>query len=1304
MKKRTLRLTIGGALLCVAALFLLYTSCGAPTRILLVNALPAQATDWMLNNDCEDIQLTCLPTDEVRTFAGYDAIVLFSRGLFLNEEQTIQLEHAAKRGIPIFTNAWREMPTSISCNLTVGQQDTLMAYFRNGCQQNCRNALRYLRRLASRGGRNNEEVEAPVTLPKNLYYHLEPGHYFQSHQELTDYLKQSNLYHEGGRKVAFISGVTFPMEGNRAHVDSLVSRMIQTGYNVYPLSASGVTRDKMIRALHPDAVVYLPMGRLGNDSLIAWLHEENIPLLMPFPLMQPSDEWKDADKPVTGGTLTARVVVPEVDGGIAPYCIATQEENAAGYLCPKPEMERVERFVEYMKRYLALRDIPNKEKRVAICYFKSPGNDALLASGMEVVPSLYHFLKTLRAEGYRVEGLPEHLTEFARCIAQDGAVIGTYAKGAQERFLHEAHPIWLTKQQYEQWAQEILLPEKYQEVVDRYGDAPGTLLAQGDSIAIACLQFGNVCLFPQPRPALGEDEFQLAHGMKVAPPHSYLAPYLYVQKGFQADALIHFGTHGNLEFTPGKNVGQSQADWSDVLVGALPHFYFYTTGNVGEGIIAKRRTHAVLVTYLTPPYVESGLRQRYASFLDDIHRLLAEGVEPQPSLALQVKREAIRLGLHRDLGLDSLPDRAYSVEELERLDSFTEEIANEKVTGAFYTLGKPYSSQELITTTLAVAAEELAYQTAKHDAEQGKISRVESQDFDYLSHHYLPHARERLTRMLEQLPGDTLGMPQELRSAWLYRHQLAESTSCEMKAMLRALDGGTVWPAPGGDPVLNPNVLPTGRNMYSINAEATPNPRAWEEGKRLAEATLENYRKAHGEYPRQVSYSFWAGEFISTEGATLAQAFYMLGVEPVRDKQGRVVDIKLIPARELGRPRVQVMVQVSGQLRDIAASRLSMLTQAIRLASEAEEDGAPNYVHEGTLRQEKRLMELGLSPKRARELATMRVFGPVNNGYSTGLLGMTENSGGWEDKGEIVQGYLNNMGATYGDEAHWGDFQPGLLAAALAETDVVVQPRQSNTWGPLSLDHVYEFAGGLSLAVQTLTGKEPEAYLADYRSRFRQRMQELREAVAVEARATLLNPTYIRQRMEGGAGTAQMFGELFRNVFGWEVMRPSALNEQLLSDLYRIYVNDEYHLGLHDYFRNTNPAALQSMTAVLLECARKGYWHASAEELSGTTRLHVELTQESGAACTEFVCANQALHAFVANQLPSQERSAYEQLMKATLETAHSGKEVVLKQQQSTSKLRSGDETKHTDKWLWLVALLALLGLAVWLHRKGRRR
>lgn len=1286
-------------LLILAAVFALsyiaYSHWLAPTRIAIINPLPAQGADIALNNDSKHIEVVCLKTEEVENLSGFDAVMMYSRGLFLNEMQIKELERVASKGTPIYSNAISNFQFSFNRNLTSEQEVMLQTYFQNASRKNYRNALRYIRHIATPHRVGANEFEPPVKLPQNLYYHREYGHYFNTHAELTEYLKRKNIYNDKGKTVAFISGSTFPMEGNRAHVDTLISRLTTSGFNVYPIAGSGVRRAQMISALSPDAIVYLPMGRLGNDSLINTLHQKNIPLFMPFPLIQSREEWLDVNKPVSGGTLTARVVIPEIDGGMSPMVISTQNEDAQGYFLHTPEPERLDNFIGHIEKYMKLQEMPNRDKRVAICYFKSPGKDALLASGMEVIPSLYNFLKRLQREGYNLDGLPSTVEEFGKRIHKDGSVIGSYAKGAQEEFLKHASPVWLSTQQYEQWVGEVLLPEKYKEVVDRYGKAPGNLLATSDSLAVACLQFGNILLFPQPRPALGDDEFKLQHGMQIAPPHSYLAPYLYMQKGFCADALIHFGTHGNLEYTPGKNVGLSRADWADALVGNLPHFYFYTTGNVGEGIIAKRRLHAVLVTHLTPPYAESGMRQRYSQLLEDIHKLLDEGVEQQRALGIRVKREALNLGLSRDLGLDSLPDRLYTVEELERLDSFTEEIANEKMLGTFYTMGEPYSAKDLLQTTLAITADPLAYETARQDFEKGKISKDELQNFSFIAHRYLPFARKRLISLLHSSSDDTTGVAVELQPALNYRSLLRKSTENEFNAMLRGLSGGSVAPAPGGDPVLNPNVLPTGRNMYSINAETTPNQRAWEDGKRLAEITLKRYKEKHGEYPRKVSYTFWAGEFITTEGATLAQVLWMLGVEPVRDGQGRVADLKVVPSEELGRPRINVLVQVSGQLRDIAASRLKMLTDAVRLASEANDDSYPNYVASGTLLQEKLLVDKGASPKRAREMSVMRVFGPVNSGYSTGMLAYTEHSGSWDKEEELVRGYLNNMGAAYGDDDNWGEVQQDLLESALAETDVVIQPRQSNTWGPISLDHVYEFTGALSLAVQTITGKEPDAYMADYRNRNNRRLQEAKEAVAVETRATILNPTFVQERMKGGAGAAQMFGEIFRNIFGWHVMRPSVMDKEVYNDLYRMYVADENKLGVRNYFERVNPAAYQSMTAVLLESARKGYWKPLPEQLRAVADVHAEITRTHGAACTEFVCDNVKLQNFISENLNKETRAAYEQAMKTTLEAdAGKGKEVVLKEE----KLMQGEQYEKRTLHGLLVAALVLIALAaiVW--------
>lgn len=1106
--------------------YAVYRQFMAPTRILVVNALEAQQADFVLNNDSRHIDVDCVDADEMERLDGYDAIIFYARRIFLTDEQMAEVQRVASRGVPVFTKTLRSSDFVENHNLSDAQIDTLKQYFENDNRQNYRNGLRYLRHIATPRRWGDQQVEPPVEVPRNMFYHRQYGQYFKTADELTAYLRHQGLYHEDGPAVAFVSGITFPMEGNREHVDTLITMLTRRGMNVYPLTGMGKQRDRMLRQLQPDAVVYLPMGRIGNDTLIQWMQEKNVALFTPFPISASHSEWLDEHIPMPSGSKNARIVIPEIDGGMAPYCIGTQNTDAKGYYRYTAEMERCEALADHVGRYLALRTKPNRDKHIAIGYFRRPGKDALLASGMEVVPSMYNFLLRLREEGYRLDGLPATVDAFAHDI-------------------HEAadHPLWTTRNVYEEWTRQVIPAAKYAEVTARYGTPP-------DSIPMTAVRYGNVLLFLQPRPALGDDDFRFVHGVDVAPPHSYLAPYLYMQREFRADALVHFGTHGNLEFTPGRDAAMRRDDWSQQLIGPTPHFYFYTTGNIGEAVIAKRRSHAVVMTYLTPPYAESGMRQKYNQLHQDIHKALNGQAMPS------VKQRIVAEGLHRALGIDSIPGKALTRDELERIDTHIEELMDERMQGAYYILGQPYTEEQLRQTCRAISDD--------------------------------PAQWPRL------------------------RQLLLASTQAEMDNMVRALSGGTVAPAPGGDPVMNDNVLPTGRNMFSINPDNTPDPQAWEDGRRLAEQTLDAYRRKHdGQWPRKVSYTFWAGEFIASGGATIAQALWMLGVEPVRDSQGRIGQLRLVPAAALGRPRINVVAQVSGQLRDIADSRLKLITEAIQMASAAEGDS--NFVHEGTLAQERELIERGVSPQQARELATLRVFGPVNNGYSTGMMNFIERSEKWQSADELTDQYLNNMCAAYGDERHWGMMQKELFAAALQQTDVLVQPRQSNTWGPLSLDHVYEFTGGLSMVVRRLTGREPDALMADYRNPRRRRMQGLKEAIDIEARTTILNPNFIRERMKGDEGTAQMFGEVFRNIFGWNVTRPSALDPKLYDDLYRLYVEDAEGLGVRQFLEQKNPAAYQSMTETMLESARKGYWKPSGAQLAQMKQLNTQLTAQTAA-------------------------------------------------------------------------------------------
>lgn len=1262
--------------------------CRDTTRILVVNPLPAQQAEFASGCSNPDVEISFATADEATDFDDYDFIMLYTRGLYLDSLQRAGLQRAAESGRRIIGYGSRSGMSEYNANLTSGECDTLLHYLSYPCRPNYASLIDYIRRIDSG---STDSVAVPVVVPEALFYHLDPGRYFTTASALREHLTAKGLYHEGAPTVALISGSSFPVEGNRAHVDSIISRLTADGYNVAPISAPQQKRLALISEANPQALIYLPMGVLGDDSLTVWLREHDVALFMPFPLTTTREEWLDADRPLSAGTLTARVTLPEFEGGMTPMCLSTQNPDGAGFIVNTVEPERMNSFIERFNRFMALRTKPNRDKRVAIAYFRMPGRDALLASGMEVMPSLYAFLRRLRSEGYNVDGLPATESAFRSMIEQRGAVMGDYASEAQKRFMDSADPVWISRGDYERMVARSITPAKYAEVKKLYGEAPGELLARGDSIAVAALRFGNILLFPQPRPALGDDEFRLVHGAKVAPPHSYLAPYLYMRHSFEADALIHFGTHGNLEFTPGKNAALSCNDWAEALCGNLPHFYFYTTANVGEGVIAKRRTQAVLVSHLTPPFVESGMRSDLSTLLEAIHAALADPTANTEEL----KRMVARRGFLGDLGIDTVSP-LLTAEELERIDTYAEELADEKVTGSFYVMGRRYTPDQLRSTVIAMAADPLAYAYARDDRDRGLITDSMMQSLPYLRHHYLPRARREIGALTDNPASLPANARPELADAVRYRTLLIQSAGAEIDAMVGALSGHMVPPAPGGDPVASPDVLPTGRNTYSVNTESTPDEAAWRQGSSLAETTAADYRRRNGDWPKKVNYTFWAGEFITSRGATIAQALRMLGVEPLRDSRGRTVDLRLIPSAELGRPRIDVAVQVSGQLRDIAASRLKLITEAVRLASAATDDIYPNYVRESTLNAEERLTASGETPARARELSVMRVFGPVNSGYSTGMLGLTEHSSEWNDRSELAEAYLNNMCALYGDDDNWAVPAHTLFTETVRNTDVIVQPRQSNTWGPVSLDHVYEFTGGLSAAASQLTGREPEALLADYRNPRVPRMQQTKDAIAVETRSTLLNPLWVAERMKGDAGTAQAFGESMRNIFGWSAMRQSALPPEIYNELHDMYVADINGLGLAEWFDSVNPAAMQEITATMLESARKGYWKPDASRLKSTAELHAALTEQHGAPCTEFVCANPKLQQFVASNLSAEKGDRYVRDITRATGRATEGK--VMERNGGTTEFRN----LNINTAVVIGLIIAILAVAAVIIRRRR--
>lgn len=1428
-----------------------YSAWVGTTRIAFLNYQAIALGQISHANDNAMIKLSEITTDDFDHLDDYDMIIVNGMGLRIDENQRKQLEEASYK-VPTLTHAATN-PANNIVSVDNFDADYLMQYIENGGKKNYHSMLAYIRKFIDGKKFMAPEPERVNERPDYLLTHFDPKDEkgdelgFNSIREYNAFLAKNGLYKEGAP--------TIMLTGFMGAAPDMEKAFEKKGFMVYRINKlQSFIAGHHADSIQANAVVNMAHGRLG-EYFVEFMKQKNIPLFSPLNINRLTTEWESDKQGMNGGFMSQSIVTPEIDGAIRPYVVFGQRINKEGLQEVYGIPDRMESFVESVQGYVNLKNKKNSSKRIAIFYFKGPGQNALTASGMEVVPSLYNLLVRLKNEGYNVGKLPANPQELAKMIQAQGAVFGTYAEGAYTKFLQSGHPALVTAQQFARWTQKALSKKMIKEMNQLYGSFPGKYMATDDGkLAVARLQFGNVALLPQVMAGVGGDSFKIVHGTDQAPPYTYVASYLWARYGFSADALIHFGTHGSLEYTPRKQVALDSNDWSDRLIGVVPHFYIYTIGNVGEAMIAKRRTYAQTQSYLTPPFKESELRQTYKQLSDAIQSYEKKASAEQ---SLKVKALTVKMGIARELGLDAKQmNKPYSADEIARVENYAEELANEKITGKLYTLGVPYDNDDIRTSVYAMATDPIAYGMLAVDKLKGRAQEGVEKHKQLFDRLYLSKARNTVTQLLgsasvsdeyicryvgitpaelqmarkveamqsapdpiqmmmqmaDQMGGAKETKPKkvdhrtvsELRAAkvsrkkkvpqmsreafekmeqtghfpdkmmeaikkgqkWYqedlkrakmakagkgkssqtgrsskdkgmmmskapkytrqqirlaqaittvehalqnvgkYSEALRQSPLNEMSSLMNALNGGFTAPSPGGDLIVNPNTLPTGRNLFSINVENTPSEDAWEKAKELCDNTIKMYCERHkGEYPRKVSYTLWSSEFIETEGATIAQILYMLGVEPVRDAFGRVTDLRLIPSKQLGRPRIDVVVQTSGQLRDLAASRLFLINKAIEMAANAKGDKYDNLVKAGVTESERLLVEKGMSPKEAREVSMYRVFGGVNGNYGTGIQEMVTAGDRWDKESQIAEVYMNNMGAFYGDEKNWETVRKAAFEAALTRTDVVVQPRQSNTWGALSLDHVYEFMGGMNLAVRNVTGKDPDAYLADYRNHSNMRMQEVKEAIGIESRTTIFNPAYIKEKMKGGASSASTFAEIVTNTYGWNVMKPKAIDKEMWDEIYNVYVKDKYHLGTKEFFDKQNPAALMEMTAVMMESARKGMWKATPQQLRDIAKLHIETVNKYKPSCSGFVCNNAKLRNYIASKTDAASAKEYqqnvEQIRDAEAAKNSSDKGMVMKKEtlnedaQKTTTVVSGIV-------VGVIVIVAFVLLAVLIRRRRK--
>ena len=1412
MKKKLL-LLISALLFCGAGYFV-YQRFVSPTRIALVNFLSYQSSNIILSNKDKFIKFEEVSTDELDKLKGFDFVLIWGMGMKISEEQRDKLIEISRR-VPFHSFAVTNPDNDIS---TLGEKDLkrVSEYLDSANKDNYQNLALYVRKYIDKKWFASEPAPA-IERKENVYFHIDDELSFNNLKDYENYLKEHGFYKEGAPRIAVVAGLHDPFAGNKEHLNGVISALQDEGMNVYPFTAQA-KRIEFLEEIAPDAIVYFPHGQMmmgAPEKFIDWIKQKNIPFFTGLSVLTLKEQWEKDPMGMAGGFLGQTVVMPELDGALYPYVVIAQDKNKDGYYFLNAIGNRAAKFAKIIHRFTQLKKQSNADKKLAIVYFKGVGLNPPVAQGLEVIESLYNFLGQLKKEGYKVEGLPATVEEFHTLLNKYANTYRASAKGEIERFLAEDNPALVEANELDTWLKTTLPQDLYKEVVTHNGAVPGNYLATHkdgkDYLAVARLTFGNVTILPQPPAAIStEDDFKVQHGVKEIPPYAYIGAYLWVQNGLKADALIHFGTHGSLEFTPNKQVTLSDYDWGDILVGTVPHFYYYTIGNIGEAMMAKRRSYGSIVSYLTPAFTESDMRNTFNELENTILSYQkSKNPTDKNTISLHIKKLAVGMGLHRDLRLDSILTQPYTEAEIDRLSNFAEEIATEKINGELYTMGIPYPADKINSTVVAMSADPIAYSVAALNKIDGKVSEKDLKRKVFFSEQYLNPAKTLVGQILAGKPvttelicayahitpeelakaketvaaEDQSGMPYFLKKQMdkeaaqakdssahaktdtvkgkkpdavgkatktkkpavkkeerkpltekelaelavkkakldraraivaieeaitniiFYRDGLQQSPHLEEKAFFNALNGGYTPPSSGGDAVANPKGVPTGHNLYSVNAESTPSKLAWDRGVALAQNVLNEYKEKHGTYPKKIAYTFWSSEFVETEGVSIAQALYMLGVEPVWDTFGRVGDIRLIPSEELGRPRIDVVIQTSGQFRDLAASRLFLITKAIEMVSALPQEPYANQVSAGTVDIEKELVEAGVPPKEAREMSTQRIFGGLQGRYDTGIKELINAGDKWENQSDIAQVYMHNMGAFYGTKENWSQFQEGMFRAAIKHADVLIQPRQNNTWGALSLDHVYEFMGGMNAAIKEVTGKDPDAYLADYRNHKNMHLQELKEAIGVEARATILNPKYIKEMMKGKASAAGQIQEIVTNMHGWEATRPELIDDALWNEVYDTYIEDKQQLGVTDFIKRENAVSLEEVTAVMLEATRKGMWKASEAQIAHLASLHTDLVKQYGVTSSQFSSENKKLQEYISQKAPAANAQVYQKQLSAAnnaSEEVYDTKNSQVLQKEETTTGQEKKQVSLDGLWIGVAVLVALVGLVVFVRRRRK--
>ncbi|PXF43309.1 Magnesium-chelatase subunit ChlH, chloroplastic [Gracilariopsis chorda] len=1104
-----------------------------------------------------------------------------------------------------------------------------------------------------------KQVALPVVYPDVGIWHPVAPRMFEDLEEYMEWYTNehcpvANLSSESPT-VGLVLARTHMITGDDCHYVSLVSELEANGAKVIPVFSSGLDYSLPIEkfffhkgtnnanidvfvSLTGFALVGGP-ARQDHPKAIAALKKLDRPYLCSLPLVfQTTEEWKESDLGLHPVQVALQVSLPELDGAIEPVIFAGRDGLTGRSI---PLQDRITTIAQRALKWGELRRKQVAEKKIAITIFAFPPDKGNIgtAAYLNVFGSTFKVMQGLREQGYGVENLPES------------------PEALMEEILHDKEARVSSPElnvAYRMPVDEYTEICEYQEALhENWGPPPGQLNTDGKDLLVYGKSFGNVFIGVQPTFGYEGDPMRLLFAKSASPHHGFAAFYAYLEKVWKADAVLHFGTHGSLEFMPGKQVGMSDLCYPDKLISSTPNIYYYAANNPSEATIAKRRSYAGTISYLTPPAENAGLYKG----LKELSELVA---------SYQGQKDTGRAGgivnsiveLARQVNLDK--DVAFPEEDAKTLSESQRDLLVGKVykklievesrllPSGLHTIGEPPTAQEAIATLVSISS--LDRLNDKGETETKSLPRVIAEsinrdideiyknsdrgvleDVDMLQK--ITEASRAAVRALVEnsvnadgrietvsainlgaFIGKMMGIKSPMGEALKEKgfpdvddkelvpmvdylefclEQVIKDN--EMTALINALNGRFIPPGPGGDPVRNPDVLPTGKNIHALDPQSLPTIAALDSGKVVVDRLLEQQMDTDGSLPETISVMMWGSDCLKTSGESIAEIYWLIGARPLPDALGRINKIELIPLEELGRPRVDVVVNCSGVFRDLFINQMALMDKAVKLAAEADEDPEMNFVRKHALEQAAEL-EIPI-----REAAT-RVFSNASGSYSANVSLAIEN-GGWDDEKQLQDMYLSRKGFAFNaDRPGEMKVSQAIFEKSLSTVDVTFQNLDS---GEISLTDVSHYLDSdPTKVVERLRkdGKKPKAFIADTTTANAQ-VRSLSATIRLDTRTKLVNPKWIEGNLKSGYEGAREIAKRLRNTYGFAATS-GEVDNFVFQDANDTFIKDE---EMQKRLMDMNPNSFRDMVTTFLEAAGRGYWEASDEDLDKLRELYSEV-------------------------------------------------------------------------------------------------